>query len=697
MGTSTNLPPWSRRSGLHALLRRLDRRIPLSAKLGTAVAAVATAGAAVVGLLFVRTVDRLRPPPDGRAAVELDRAIDVATRDVVVVLAASVGALLVGVGLVLYWLVFRRTARISRAAARAASGEQATAEDVSGHDRDVLANVVHEIDAMVRVLKARTRQQAAVAELGRRALSGANVPSLLDEAARLVARGLGVEFGTALELASEGLVIRAAAGWAEGVVGRTVPLRSQAGYTLHSSEPVLVEDLRTDNRFPLTQILRQHDARSGVSVAIPGTDDGPFGVLAAHDTRPRTFTADDLHFLRSLANTLGSAIRHRQAERLLRETEAGLRSLVERVPAVTYTAGFGRLGVWQYVSPQVEALLGFPAEEWTSDPELWWRQIHPDDRERVLGDEEADHAGPPEARVTSEHRMLARDGRVVWVRDEAVMVRDGAGRPLYYQGLMSDITERKEAEEALRGAYDREREAAQRLRLLDEMKNAFLTAVSHELRTPLASVLGYALTLEREEVNLPAEERAAMLGRLAANARKLDRFLSNLLDVDRLSRGIVEPHRQPVDLGNLVREIAEDVDLNGRAVKLDVEPAMAEVDGPKVERIVENLLVNVGRHTPGDAAVWVRVTNEEDGVLISVEDEGPGVPDELKDRVFEPFESGPSAHSHSPGTGIGLSLVSRFAELHGGRAWVEDRPGGGASFRVFLPRGVPEARSSAAS
>jgi PAS domain S-box-containing protein len=563
------------------------------------------------------------------------------------------------------------------------------AASLDRQDRDALATVVHEIDDMVRTLRARTRQQAAVAELGQRALSGADVPSLLDEAARLVARGLGAEFGSVLELAADRLVLRAGAGWDAGVVGQTVPLRSQAGYTLRSKEPVLVEDLRTESRFPLTPILRRHGARSGASVTIPGAE-GPFGVLAVHDRQPRTFTAEDLHFLRSLTNALGSAIRQRDAERLLREAEAGLRSLLERLPAVTYTAGFGRLGVWQFVSPQIEALLGFRPEEWTSDPELWWRQVHPDDRERVLHEEEADRTASLEEAVTTEYRMLARDGRVVWVRDEAVVVRDEAGHPLYYQGLMSNITERKEAEETLRAAYDRERQAAERLRSLDEMKNAFLTAVSHELRTPLAAVLGYALTLERGEVHLPPDERAAMLGRLAASARKLDRFLTDLLDVDRLSRGIVEPHRQHLDVGHLVRLVAEEVDLNGRPVKVEVEPAPADVDGPKVERIVENLLVNVARHTPGDAAVWVRLTDEPDGVMIIVEDEGPGVPDELKARVFEPFETGAN-NPHSPGTGIGLSLVARFTELHGGRAWVQDRPGGGASFRVFLPRPAPPA------
>src|SRR6266702_2561854 len=197
------------------------------------------------------------------------------------------------------------------------------------------------------------------------------------------------------------------------------------------------------------------------------------------------------------------------------------------------------------------------------------------------------------------------------------------------------------------------------------MKNTFLEAVSHELRTPLASILGLALTLERQGDDLPPDRSREMLERLSVNARKLDRLLSDLLDLDRLSRGIVEPRRRPTDVGD--------------------PPVSAEVDGAKVERIVENLVVNAARHTPDGLPIAVRARREDDGVLITVEHSGPGVPEHLKEAVVEPFRQGPQSRSHSPGVGIGLSLVARFAELHGGRAWAEDRPGGGAAFHVWLP------------
>ncbi|HEX7247636.1 MAG TPA: ATP-binding protein, partial [Actinomycetota bacterium] len=91
------------------------------------------------------------------------------------------------------------------------------------------------------------------------------------------------------------------------------------------------------------------------------------------------------------------------------------------------------------------------------------------------------------------------------------------------------------------------------------------------------------------------------------------------------------------------------------------------------------------RHTPTSSRIWVRLEPSETGLLLSVEDDGPGVPEDLRGAIFEPFRQGDPASGHAPGTGVGLSLVTRFAELHGGRAWAEDRPGGGAAFRVFLP------------
>jgi signal transduction histidine kinase len=260
------------------------------------------------------------------------------------------------------------------------------------------------------------------------------------------------------------------------------------------------------------------------------------------------------------------------------------------------------------------------------------------------------------------------------------------------------VAERDRGRRRLEEALEVEREAGERLKALDELRRTFLHAVSHELRTPLTSVLGIALTLQRDDMELAESEQHELVGRLAFNARRLDHLLRDLLDLDRLDRGILEPKLEPADLGALVSRLVADLEmLKPRRVHLQTSSVVATVDPSKVERIVENLLSNAVRHTPEEASIWIRVEAADGGGVVTVEDDGPGVPPALRTVVFEPFHRAADLRP-SPGLGIGLSLVVRFAELQQGRVWLDDRLGGGASFHVFLPdrRSVQPASRSVA-
>ena len=380
----------------------------------------------------------------------------------------------------------------------------------------------------------------------------------------------------------------------------------------------------------------------------------------------------------------------KQAEEQLREAEEKFRTIVEQNQAIFYVQEIDpddpAVSLTTYIAPGNTDLIGYSAEEIQADPRLWRRIIHPDDRDRVEEGDATSNAGDDE-HFSMEYRMIRKDGRIVWVQDEARMIRRPGGAP-YWQGFLLDITERKQAEEQLAHALEVEREATARLRNLDEMKNTFLQAVSHDLRTPLAAILGLAITLERHDVDIPTDEKHELARRIADNARRLDRLVTNLLDLDRLARGIVTPKLQPTELRALVRGVVEDAGaIAPERIELDLEPLTIDVDGAKVERIVENLLSNMARHTPAEASIWIRLRKVDGGALLAVEDDGPGIPGAIRESIFEPFQQGPDAPQHSPGVGVGLTLVRRFAELHGGRAWIEDREGGGASFRVFLPDG----------
>ncbi len=374
---------------------------------------------------------------------------------------------------------------------------------------------------------------------------------------------------------------------------------------------------------------------------------------------------------------------YRRTANQLRETEAKYRNLVESLPAIVYTAEFGEKGRWLYVSPQIKTILGFTPDEWVNRPEIWHEQVHPEDLTAALEDEK--RVLKTGEALRCEYRVRARNGRVVWIREEAQGILGERGEPGVLQGVMYDITDEKAAEQTLRVALQKEQKVASDLRELNEMKNSFLQAVSHDLRTPLTSIMGSALTLKRSELTLSPEDASGLMDIIASNAVKLNRLLNDLLDVDRLSRGLVEPQRSQVDIRDLVERVLRECELDGRTVEVDVPVATAAIDASQVERILENLVTNATRYTPAGSPIWVKAQLDRGDILLTVEDAGPGVPDEMKDAIFEAFRQGREQVRHSPGVGIGLSLVARFAELHGGRAWVEDRPGGGASFKVLLP------------
>jgi PAS domain S-box-containing protein len=370
----------------------------------------------------------------------------------------------------------------------------------------------------------------------------------------------------------------------------------------------------------------------------------------------------------------------REAEQQAERAELRYRSLVETLPCLVYIDQLDERATNVYTSPQTQTLFGYSQQDWSEDPDLWLsRLVHPDDVERCRA-AEARHTetGEPFDEV---YRVIHRDGHVMWVRDVGLVIRDEEGSAQFSQGFILDISAQKAAEAELEDAVAREHEQAEQLRALDDLKNTLLHTLSHDLKGPLTAVLGAAAALRRPDIGEP--EARELLDGMTVRAKRMDRLLSDLLDLERLGRGILEPTRYPVDVGQLVTSLIHESDvLEGREVELVARPVVALVDAPKAERMVENLLVNAVRHTPPGSRVWVKVLPQDGGALISVDDEGPGVPDDMKAVVFEPFRKG---DPDTRGSGIGLSLVARFAELHGGRAWVQDRAGGGSSFRIALP------------
>jgi signal transduction histidine kinase len=293
--------------------------------------------------------------------------------------------------------------------------------------------------------------------------------------------------------------------------------------------------------------------------------------------------------------------------------------------------------------------------------ESFLEHVHPEDREAIERVVSLAHSDLQPFAI--DHRTVLPGGEVRWLHGRGRVLVDENGTAVRMVGTAQDVTERKR---------------------LDELRDNILSAVSHELRTPLTSIIGFSLTLQKQGRQLPDGAYQQIVDNLAEQSRKLDGLLSDLLDLDRLRHGLVRPTFRETDVGRLAAQVASGFEAGGHAINVRAAPVLAEVDAPKVERIVENLLANALKHTAAGTEIRLRVESENGGVLIAVDDRGPGVPEAQRRAIFEVFNRG-DAHATTPGTGIGLSLVSQFAALHGGRVWVQENPGGGASFQVFLP------------
>jgi len=213
----------------------------------------------------------------------------------------------------------------------------------------------------------------------------------------------------------------------------------------------------------------------------------------------------------------------------------------------------------------------------------------------------------------------------------------------------------------------------------DKERSTLKDAVAGEVRRPLTSILGIALAMKHSDPK--ASEGQDMIRQLSSNARKLDRLVSVLLELERLVDGSLKPNRRRTDLQALVRRVVEESpDLANREVKVEAEHVVVAVDPSMTEQMVDSLLANAGRRATPGTPVWIKVTTDPEGAVIAVDDTSPDVPDGIRKSTLAVAHGRPAERAPT-----GMSLLSRLADLHGGKAWVEEREGGGASFRVFLP------------
>jgi two-component system sensor histidine kinase KdpD len=235
------------------------------------------------------------------------------------------------------------------------------------------------------------------------------------------------------------------------------------------------------------------------------------------------------------------------------------------------------------------------------------------------------------------------------------------------------------------------------LQRTDALRAALLSSVSHDLRTPLASIKAAASSLLQEDVQWDEETKRSFARSIEREADRLNRLVSNLLDMSRIEDGALKPEKELYMLPELIQDVLGRLKplLHGSIVQTQVPADLPPVvlDYMQLDQVLTNLIENAVRYTPKDAPIEVSAHSEGGQVIISVADRGPGIPPADLERVFDKFYrvlDGKHNIGHPTGSGLGLAVSKGLVEAHGGRIWAEPREGGGVVFSISLPLGTME-------
>jgi len=233
-------------------------------------------------------------------------------------------------------------------------------------------------------------------------------------------------------------------------------------------------------------------------------------------------------------------------------------------------------------------------------------------------------------------------------------------------------------------------EQAQRAQVNAEtegLRNALLASISHDLRTPLAVISGASSSLVERGERLGADERKALAASIFEQSQQMGGLVGNVLEMTRLEAGGIalnrDWHSMSEIAGSVLRRLQDRLESHPVEVDLPMELPLVRVDAALIEQVLANLLENAAKHTPPGTRITLRVDRQDDSLLVSVEDAGPGLPAGDPEQLFAKFHRG-NTEGTVAGVGLGLAICRAIVRLHGGKIWAEQRPEGGAAFRFTL-------------
>ncbi|MFS0514600.1 GAF domain-containing protein [Nostoc sp. UIC 10607] len=543
-------------------------------------------------------------------------------------------------------------------------------------------------------LRARVRQQAAVAKLGQLALANIDLYALMDEAVVLITQGLEVEYSKVLEVLPDQntLLLRSGVGWQSGLVGNfKLELgggnETQASYTLLSSEPVIVGDLAKETRFQGPPLLINHSVISGISVIIQGQKQ-PLGVLGAHTTRHREFTQNDIHFLQAIANVLAMTIERKWAEQKICEQAALLDIASDAIVVRNFQ---NQILFW---NQGAERLYGWEAHE----------ALGKNLEELLLCKESSQQLQAALTNVTDfglwqgELHKVTKCGKEIIVESRWTLMRDEAEQPKSILSVDTDITEKKQ----LLAQFLR----AQRL----ESLGTLASGIAHDLNNILTPILSSVEMLALKLPNLDVRNYQ-LLKLLEDNSKRAADLVKQILTFSRRSEGngiSLQIEHLLLEIDQIVKStFPKSITIINNLPRHQLWTILA--DPTQIHQVLMNLCVNARDAMPKGGTLYMsaenlfvdenfakRNLNAQVGpyILITISDTGFGIPPLILERIFEPFFT---TKEPGKGTGLGLSTVIGIVKNHNGFVKVSSEVGKGSQFQVYLPAINKSAKQQAES
>ena len=532
---------------------------------------------------------------------------------------------------------------------------------------DQVGDLTHSILKMEELIADRMKEQAILLETSRAVVSSLDLRTVLNRILEQASRLLEVRMSAIIALdegagvfrirASRGLSIQ----FAEQLTIQPTEPSSVTMRALHSREPIQVSDTETDPSYkPQRPRARSEGYRAILAVPLTTQYAPPTALLVFHP-EPHEFSHAEIQLLSNFANqatmAIENAVLYERSDMRLQEQTRRLEALIQSLQDGLILSNLS--GAVVYANRRIGELAGMASQELAGAPV-----------EEVLS-RIADHATELEKarqeikqllEYTSDRRIelsLLVLGRPLHLRLDTFDVTDTNNIPIGRGLILHDIT------------ADRE---------LDRMKSSLVSTVSHELRTPLAAIKGYASTLLADDVEWDRDSQREFLSIISDESDRLTSLVNNLLDLSRIEAGSLMLSRDECDLQETIQRAASQAQLqpgNNLEVRLEAGLPKLFADRPRLETVLRNLIENSVKYAGEHATIHITVGRKDNQIIFRVSDDGPGIPPDESQRIFESFyQVNASLARTSSGAGLGLAICQGLVRAHGGEIWVEDQERG---------------------